>query len=204
MSNSFGTYWTMKMSDIFPSYDDFKDCYDNDIPSVMKTYTITPEGSNTPVTTSYVSNTGLELTYYLLIANYTNSPIANMDQNQFKMRLFANIMQYGPIWEKRMDIQKKLRALTSDQIKAGSKAIYNYSRNDGTPVTDLEEELTRLNDQNTTNYKKSPLEAYGQLYEIIGEDITKSYIDKFKKLFLTVATPQKPLLYETDTEEVEL
>lgn len=201
---AFGTYWTKKMSDIFPSYEDFKDCYDNDIPSVMKTYTIVPEGQSTSVEKSYVSDTGLELTYYLLISNYTNSPISNMDQNQFKFRLFACIMQYGPIWEKRMEIQKKLRTLTSEQIKSGSKAIYNYSRNDGTPVDNLEEELTRLNDQNTTNYKKAPIEAYGQLYEIIGEDVTKAYIDKFKKLFLQVATPQMPLLYETDIKEDDL
>lgn len=34
--------------------------------------------------------------FYLLYARYGNSPIANYDAEQFKMKVFSIIFQYGP------------------------------------------------------------------------------------------------------------
>ena len=43
--------------------------------------------------------------YYLLYAKHGNDPIANLDINQFKAKVFSTIFQYGPTWEKKLDIQ---------------------------------------------------------------------------------------------------
>lgn len=59
------------------------------------------------------------LLYYLLYAKYGNSPIANRDENQFKYKVFGTIFQYGPTWQKRLNIQETLRGLTEQQLLAG-------------------------------------------------------------------------------------
>lgn len=59
--------------------------------------------------------------YYLLYAKYGNSPIANLDETQFKYKLFSLIFQYGPNWEKELGIQGILRNLQlSDLVDDGN------------------------------------------------------------------------------------
>ena len=106
----------------------------------------------------------VSLLFYLLYARYGNNPIANRDVNQFKYKVFSIIFQYGPTWEKRLDIQKKLRELSAEELATGSKAIYNTALNPSiAPSTQATDELNYINQQNTTNYKKSKMDAYGQL-----------------------------------------
>ena len=60
-----------------------------------------------------------------------------------------------------MDLQNKIRNLSEDEIRTGTKAIYNQALNPGTePSTGSLEELTSISAQNTTGYKKSKLDAY--------------------------------------------
>lgn len=152
-----------------------------------------------PVT---ISDTTATTLFYLLYSRYANNPIANWDETQFKYKLFSIIWQYGPTWEKRLDIQKKLRELSDDDIIRGSKAIYNHSYNPSTaPSTGTLEELTTINEQNTTNYKRSKLEAYGQLWELLDTDVTSEFLGKFIVLFKKFVRPANPVLYITEDEE---
>lgn len=92
--------------------------------------------------------------YYLLYARYGNSSIANSDENQFKYKIFSTIYIGGATWAKKQEIQDKLRAMTEDEILAGTKAINNHAYNPQTaPTTDTVEELNYINEQNTTKYK---------------------------------------------------
>ena len=146
----------------------------------------------------------VSLVYYLLYAKYGNNPLANLDVNQFKLKVFGTIFQYGPTWEKRLEIQKKLRELTETDLMTGSKAIYNQAVNPSTaPSTGSLEELTYINGQNTTNYKKSKMEAYGQLWDLLDNDVTGDFINKFKAFFKQFVRPENPLLYITESEEEE-
>ena len=73
----------------------------------------------------------LQTLYYLLYSKYGNSPIANLDENQFKYKLFGIVFQYGPNWEKELEIQNILRNLNvSDLIDEGS--IHDLIENDTT------------------------------------------------------------------------
>lgn len=111
-------------------------------------------------------------------------------------------MQYGPTWEKRLAVQKSIRDLTADDIRLGSKAIYNQAMNPSTePSTSTLEEITYINTQNTTNYKKSPLEGYAMLLELLNTDVTKDFIDKFKVCFKTFVQPERPLIYVSEEDE---
>lgn len=140
--------------------------------------------------------------YYLLYARYGNNPIANYDEEQWKYKIFSVIWQYGPSWEKRLDIQAKLRALSEDDLIKGSKAIYNHAYNPNqAPSTSTLEEVEYINDQNTTNYKKSKMEAYAQLWDLIDTDVTAEFLGRFQKCFKQFVAPERPLLYVTPIDE---
>lgn len=161
---------------------------------------------------SFVSdykNNGIETTisdktattlYYLLYSRYGNSVLASSDTNRFKYDVWATIFSYGPTWEKRLEIQGKLRNLTDDELFTGATQIYNHAYNPGTaPSTSTLDELTAINEQNTSKNKKGKMDAYAMLIALLETDVTESFLDKFKKLFLKVVQPELPLWYATKT-----
>lgn len=173
-------YNTVLFNELWPSYNDFKSSLANSLFADRLE----------------ITEKSLELTYALLASKYANNPIANNDINQFYNKMFSIIFQYGPTWEKRLDIQKKLRTLSDEEILRGSKAIYNNALNpDGSPATQSLEELPRINSQNTTNYKISRMDAYSQLWELLKVDVTTEYIDKFRYCFKQFVRQENPLLY---------
>lgn len=190
----------MRMSSqMLPQFDTvkFTDVWDN-----AADFATEYKGSGLHVTNSSISDDSAATLYYLLYAKYANNPIANFDINQFKYKVFSIIFEYGPTWEKRLAVQKALRDLTIDDIRLGSKAIYNQAMNPSTePSTSTLEEITYINQQNTTNYKKGPLDGYAMLLNLLNTDVTKEFIDKFKVCFKVFVAPERPLLYVTEDEE---
>lgn len=179
----YDSFRTRTFTDIFPDETTFFDTWDS-----------SPLANHN----GFADDGKISLIYYLLYARYGNSHIAYTDENQFKYALLSTIFMYGPSWEKRLEIQTNIRNLTEDDITRGGKAIYNQSLNPSTaPSTSTLEELTTINAQNTTNYKKSKLEGYSMLMSLIETDVTEEFIGKFKKLFLTVVASGEPLLYAT-------
>ena len=152
-----------------------------------------------------VSEEGKRLTYYLLYAKHGNDPISSSDVNQWRYKLFTAMFQYGPTWEKRMDIQKNLRAMSEEDLMRGSKTIRNHAYNPSTdPGTAYEDELPYMDDQSTAQYKRSKLEAYSMLMGILDEDVTGDYLRIFDKLFYRVVGPTYPVLFpEVGDDEEE-
>lgn len=144
--------------------------------------------------------------FYLLYAEYGNSHIANaIDENQFVYNLFSIVFMYGPTWEKKLEIQRKVRELSLDpssEIYKGGKAIYNRALNPGkAPGTSSLEELTYINEQNTTNYKKNILEGLANLTALLETDVTREFISRFRHLFINILAPNYPTLYKTEVSE---
>lgn len=176
---------TMTFTEVWESVNDF--LYDYQNVGIPKTIAV---------------DSSAQTLYYLLYARYGNSPIANRDVNQFKYKVFSIIFQFGPTWEKRLEIQDKLRKLSDDDLRLGAKAIYNQALNPSTaPSTGSLEELNYINAQNTANYKKSKLEGFGILWELLKTDVTGEFIGKFKTCFKTFVRPEHPELYITEIEE---
>lgn len=97
-----------------------------------------------------------------------------------------------------MQIQANIRQLQEQDLVQGSKAIYNQASNPRqVPTT---EELAFINNQNTTNYKKSVLEGYSDLLMLLKEDITEDFLRRFRDLFIKITAPDYPLLYSTERE----
>ena len=137
--------------------------------------------------------------YYLLYATYGNSPMANNDEYQFMYRVYSTIYMYGPTWYKRLETQENLRTMNMDDLMYGGKAIYNTALHDGSlPSTATLEELPGINQQNTTNYKKSKAQAYETLMNLLRTDVTKEFLDKFKKLFMPLASNPNARYYVTE------
>lgn len=151
-----------------------------------------------------ISSTNATTLYYLLYARYGNNPIANMDEEQFKYKVFSIVFQYGPTWEKRLAIQQSLRGLSDADLIQGAKAIYNHAYNPSqAPSTSTLTELEYINDQNTTNYKKSKMEAYAQLWDLLAVDVTGEFLNKFQKCFKQFVQPERTFIYVTDLDEEE-
>lgn len=184
----YGSYRTRTFADIYPSFDEFEREYKESTLVIP----FTQEGEK-----------GLTLSqlYYMLYAHYGNSHIAYSDENQFKYYLYSIIYQHGPRVIKKRELQIAMTEINIEEAMQGGKAIYNHAFNPSTaPSTSTLEELLTINDQNTTNYKKSTVEAISMLSAILEEDVVDDFIHKFKRLFIKVLAPDYPLLYEFETE----
>ena len=187
----YGGYRSRTFSQIFPSFDIFETVYSaSDLRVPFSTETA-EDGRVIGLT--------LKQLYYMLYAHYGNSHIAYSDENQFIYYLLSIIYQYGPTVIREREIQDKLRGLSDAELTMGGKAIYNHAFNPSTaPSTQTLEELLTINDQNTTNYKKSLMEGYATLSALLKKDVVDEFIHRFKQLFIQVAAPDYPLLYTSE------
>lgn len=171
----------------------FSDVYD-DVNAFMDDYRSNPYPK-------LIQEENARVIYYLLMANYANSSIVNLDIAQFKNRLFAIIFQYAPTWEKRVEIQTRLRELSEEDIRQGAKQIANKALNpDSEPTTATLEELTYINAQDTVNAKKGIITAYQDLWSLLKVDVTENFINEFSKLFIKVVIPQRTYVYNIEEE----
>lgn len=183
MKNNFFKYDSPIFTDVWDNVTDFLTDYNNN-------------GIDTTITDQ--SATTL---FYLLYAKYGNSTIAFTDVEQFKYNVMSTIFMYGPSWEERVSLQKKLRNLSDEEIMQGSKAIYNTALNPGTtPSTSNLEELNFINSQNTTNYKKSKMAAIALKWDLIATDVTNAFLTKFKPLFRKILDPLNGVQFITEGE----
>ena len=191
----YGSYRTRTFADIFPSFEEFEEAYNNTslvIPFTPE-YDLDDPNAKEGLT--------LKQLYFMLYAHYGNSHIAYTDENQFKYYMYSIIYQYGPTVIRKREIRCSLLKRTDDQLAEGGKAIYNSALNPGTaPSTATLEELLTINSQNTTNYKKSKVEGLTNFLAIIDNDPIDAFIHKFKQLFIQVLAPDYPLLYVTEED----
>lgn len=181
-----------KFTEIWPDVTsfvaDYKDCQ---LP--MSTYFVAYNDATVP------------MIYYLLFAKYGNSTIASFDETQFKYQIFTTILNYGPAWLERIKLQKEARALTTDQITEGSTAIYNHAFNpETTPTTQTTTELSYINEQNVTKYKKPKIDAIMLKWQMMDTDVTEPFLAKFKKYFVMFAGASHQIAYPDIWEEVYL
>lgn len=179
----YGSYRQKRFTDVYERVEDFladyKDC-------------------GIPTT---ISDSSAQTLFYLLYGSYGNDVVASSDINRFKYKLFSIIFQYAPNWEKQLEIQNKLRGLTEDDIRLGSRQIYNTAQNPSTePSTGTTDELQYINNQNVTKNQRGVLEGYATLLSLLRTDVTQEFLNRFRKLFLTIVQPEEPLLYITEVD----
>ena len=181
--SSWVEYNTVLFTDVWGSYDEFYADYG-------------ASAMDNPLT---AKNT--ELLFYLLYARYGNTPISAMDENQWKYRIYSIIFQYGPTWQKKLEIQKNIRDLTLADIKKGATTIYNKALNpESSPSTHTTTEIDYINEQNVQKITKNDSQAYAEWMSLLEEDVTEFFLRKFNGCFKKIVRPEKVLEYVTDEE----
>lgn len=148
----------------------------------------------------FLTDENLTKLFWLIFSRHGNDPIANMSIGQFKTKMFAIIFQYGPTWQRRLELQIEARALTTDEASQGTFSVYNHAFNDSTIIQDqanIDGELKFVNDQNVSKYRKGKTDTIVNLWEILKVDVTDSFLNKFDKLFKIVDGPEDLTIYTT-------
>ena len=177
----FGNYLNMTFSDIYPSAEEFMEDAQG-LAAKLIPEDFTPDS--------------LEITYYLLLARYANSSIAAADVNRFKLQLFSLIYQFGGTWQKKVELQKKIRTLAETEARKSNVQINNHAYNPATQTsTTAFDPLKHIDQKSAATQTKGLLETYAQIGLLLDDSITEDFISHFKKLFLWFVSPQRPLFY---------
>ena len=193
MSNSmydkiFVNPWTMSFSNIYDDYETFISDYNTfkDLTQI-----------------NFKNTEFLKHIYLILMGEYASSSISNMSVDQFKIRFWTRVNQYGPQYERELEIQKDLINLTEKDLETSSSVIYNSAINPANTVEDPSSTLIKeLNTQNTTFHKRSKLDAYAYLKSLLDKNLSSEFVSKFKGLFTYIYVGPE-LYYKTylDMEE---
>lgn len=185
----YGNFRTRTFANIFPTVTDFSTWYSTcGVPDVLLT------------DAKYIKY-DINAIYFLFISYYANSHIKSSDENRFKLQLMAIIYEAAPVWQREMYLQEQMLKLADEDLMHGAKAIYNHAMHpDTSPSTASLEELTYIDDQNTTNWKKEKVRGYAEARDFLDQNICSRFMAKFKKLFIAVLYPDRPLLYETEED----
>jgi hypothetical protein len=180
-------YNTAIWTDIFPDFDTFKSVFDNDFGSYAK---------------DCITAANLKSLYYLLYARYGANPFINYSTDLIKAKVVAITYQKGPTWEKRKSVQDQLRGLTEAELLKGSSTVFNRaSHPEQEPSTDTDEYLTYLNAQDVSKIKRSKLDAYSYLQDVLKTDVTEEFLKAYSVLFSKVVTPHIERVYEDEVLE---
>lgn len=177
-----------------------------DTPTFLEVYPTSTDFVNgykaSPLYLSELDDSTLTVLYALLVAKYGGTPTINRTLDLFKIKLYSVIFKFGPTWYKKLDIQKKLRALTESEILLGATSIYNTAMNpEQAPTTGTLDELTYINNQIVNKYKKNKTQGYAELYTLLREDVTESFLAKFKVCFRSVVAPDWVFVESEEEEE---
>ena len=174
-------YDTQLFVEVWPDFDSFFSDY-----------------SSSPLHTDELSGTE-EVIYSLLLAYYGQAPIGNYTVSQFKIRAMEKIYSYGPTWKKNAEIQRRLRAMSEDELRAGGKAISNFAVNPNTrPATSSTEELDFVSQQTSRNSKRGRVDAYANLLSLLDEDVNERFMERFRPLFQKVVMPATTAIYPNE------
>lgn len=182
-------YNTKTFAEIFPNFLEFKYVFDNLFDAYAK---------------DCISSTSLRTLYWLLYSRYCDNPIVNYSVINFKAKIVGITYAKGPTWERKLALQKTLRDLTETDLLTGARTIFNRAQHDaGDPGTDTDTELTYINNQDVSKQRRSKLDAYSYLQDVLKTDVTEEFIRSYSKLFSKFVTPTISRIYVNDIEDEE-
>lgn len=148
------------------------------------------------ITAVEITDAFLKRLFYLLYAKHGTDPIRSSNPEQWVFKVALTTESFAPTFLKREDIQKKLRALSDDDLREGYKNIFNHALNPSTtPSTDNTNELPYISDQNVNKGKKSKVDAYAFLWDALRTDVIEDFLNKYNKLFSSLATTTNRVVY---------
>ena len=180
-------YNTKTFADVFPDFTSFKYCFDYDFQAYAK---------------DCISENSLKTLYWILYSRYCDNPIVNYSEINFKAKMVSLTFQKGPTWERKLSLQKDLRDLTETDLLTGARTMFNRAVHPETePGTNTDEELDYINAQDVSKQRRSKLDAYSYLQDVLKTDVTEEFIKSYSKLFSKFVSPTVTRIYENDIEE---
>ena len=177
--SDFGGYKNKSFSEIFPDFETFLNEYKSNGFGVS------------------IKDETVRVIYYAIYATHGEDRPASLNTNMFKYKLWYIIYNYAPTFEKKTELQLKLRSLTDEEILDGTTAIYNHANNSGAPPSSSTKNIFNyVDDQNVTRYTKDKKTGYVELYDLLRDNLIQTMMSKIDKLFNVVVSPDRPLLYE--------
>lgn len=134
-----------------------------------------------------------QIFYYLCVGRWGNTEIIVPDSSlpRWKARFFSTVFQFGPNWAKQLEIQAKLRDLTEEDLMKGGLMVSTNALNpaekpsetfDGLDVPKVE----TIQQQATSQSRRSKLDAYAALSSLLRTDVTESFLVRFDSLFKSI------------------
>lgn len=189
--SNYGGYNTLTFSGAFPTFDEFKD-FREELIEICPAETIT--------------EADLKVVYLLLLTRYGESHFVGYNLELSKMKVIQLVGAHAPYMLQKLRMQNKLATLDldSDELTVFATDIVNHADHPNQePSTASLEELTYIDSQSTQKRKRGILEAYSLLNSLLDDGVQETFLNKFGRLFVKIAQPQVPLLYENDIDDGE-
>lgn len=161
---------TFVFKELIPSFDRFLELYDK--------YMI--EHIN-------LDDDELEKVYKILLNNYCNCSIAYDTPNAFYRMFFLEIFNSAEDYIIKLNMVKKLRELTVDELVSEYETITNVANNDNAVVSEpLKHIVPYITTQSSSASKGNKANAILRGLSAYRDNQVKYFVDKFHYLFLTI------------------
>lgn len=161
---------TFVFKDLIPTFDKFLELYDN--------YMI--EHIN-------LDDEELEIIYKILYNNYCNCSVAYDTPNAFYRMFFLEIFNSGEDYIIKLNMVKRLRQLSEDDLVKEYETVSNVANNDNEIVSDpLQHIVPYITTQSSSTSKGNKANAILRGLSAYRDNNVKYFVDKFQYLFLTI------------------
>lgn len=161
---------TFVFKELIPSFDKFLELYNN--------YMI--EHIN-------LDDDELEKVYKILFNNYCNCSISYDTPNAFYRMFFLEIFNSAEDYIIKLNMVKKLRELTVDELVSEYETITNVANNDNAVVSEpLKHIVPYITTQSSSASKGNKANAILRGLSAYRDNEVKYFVDKFQYLFITI------------------
>lgn len=161
---------TFVFKELIPSFDKFLELYDKYMIEQL-----------------YLEDEDIEKVYKILFNNYCNCSIAYDTPNTFYRMFFLEIFNSAEDYIIKLNMIKKLRELTVDELVSEYETITNVANNDNAVVSEpLKHIVPYITTQSSSTSKGNKANAILRGLSVYRDNEVKYFVDKFQYLFLTI------------------
>lgn len=161
---------TFVFKDLIPSFDKFLELYDNHMIEHIN-----------------LDDDDLYKVYKILFNNYCNCSIAYDTPNAFYRMFFLEIFNSAEDYIIKLNMVRKLRELTVDELVSEYETITNVANNDNAVVSEpLKHIVPYITTQSSSASKGNKANAILRGLSAYRDNEVKYFVDKFQYLFLTI------------------
>lgn len=144
-------------------------------------------------TSGFPSDFPWALFYSLIYGRHGNATIISPDDYlaAWETRFCSILWQFGPYWMREVAIQQSLRELSEEDLLKGSLVVSSNALNPAAKPTETFENMDvpkvdTIQQQATSQSRRSKMDAYAALSQLLRTDVTESFLRRFDALFRNI------------------